>query len=90
MENIPTIGFLSLSVASVIFGLLLDRVGPRVVAVSGLACSTCGYLLFAYAPSDNYLKWAMALMAGGGIGPYLANITFAVRTSCKFFAHGNL
>ena len=84
-ERIPTLGFLALSAASVVFGLMLDSVGPRVVATLGCLVMTGGNLLLAFSPSDEWLAWAVFCISFGGIGPYLSNITFAVQ--CTFLSN---
>jgi len=74
-----------LSIGSVGFGLLLDRAGPRITAVSGLLMSVLGNSLMGYAHSellpgergDIAKVVGLSLIAAGGIAPYLSNMNIA-------------
>ena len=74
-------GFIALSVFSVVFGLALDRIGPRLTAFLGLLLAVVGNLLMAFTTGLDTVLPALACIAGGGIGPYLANMSFGNLTS---------
>ena len=59
----------------VLFGLLLDVMGPRLTAACGLAISTVGNLLMAFAPWEAHWMFlpAFILLGLGGMGPFVAS-----------------
>jgi MFS family permease len=72
-------GFIALSVTSTLFGLAVDRFGPRVTVLCGISMSVVGNILFALSDWDkfNAFSWGYALIGGGGIAPFLCHFNFA-------------
>jgi MFS family permease len=78
LERIFNSSFIALSVMSVVFGLMLDKFGPRISAFVGILMSLTGNLLFAFSDwksFDGFLA-GYALIAGGGIAPFLCHFNF--------------
>lgn len=63
------------SVGTVVYGLTLDRWGPRLNAFSGALIIGIGYLLFGLSDSKTFDAFipGYALMAFGGIGVFVSN-----------------
>jgi MFS family permease len=79
LQRIFNTSFIALSVMSTIFGLAVDRIGPRFTVLCGIAMSITGNVLFAFADWEkfNAFVWGYAFIAGGGIAPFLCHFNFA-------------
>lgn len=79
LQNIVNTSFIALSLSSVVFGLSVDWIGPRLTASLGLLLSIAGNLLMAFSDSASFDAFlpGFGLIAAGGIGPYLSVMNFA-------------
>jgi MFS family permease len=68
---------ISLSVASVLFGVMIDYAGSRWAFIIGLIVAAAGNLCLALSSEPFTLILGFSLIAGGGIGPYLGAMAIA-------------
>jgi predicted MFS family arabinose efflux permease len=68
---------ISLSVASVLFGVMIDHAGARCAFITGLLVAAVGNLCLALSSAPYVLILGFSLIAGGGIGPYLGAMAIA-------------
>ena len=62
-EDLFNAGFVALSVASVVFGLMIDALGPRATATTALILSVVGNIGIAYStPQREYLVFPSFLL----------------------------
>lgn len=75
LQYVFSTGFLCLSAANAIFGVMLDILGPRVTILVGLGCSIIGNFALAMGDSHNgtglWIIIGYALIGAGGMGSYL-------------------
>ena len=72
-------GFFSLMASRIVFGVVLDVLGPRVASVSGISSVALGAILFAYANDESFDVFlvAFALMGFGGTGVHVSSFQLA-------------
>ncbi len=79
VSSAMTIGFLAMAFASMAWGSLSDRVGPRVVALTGAIALPASLALAAHAPSLTAFQLLFGLLIGGSaaaiIAPMIACVT---------------
>ncbi|HEV7254140.1 MAG TPA: MFS transporter [Mesorhizobium sp.] len=88
VSSAMTIGFLALAIASMAWGLLSDRIGPRWVVLIGSIVLTAGLALASRATSLLQFQLVFGLVVGGGTAAIFAPMMAAVTG--WFDAHRSL
>jgi MFS family permease len=74
-----TIGANASTIGTVLFGLTLDKYGPRYNALAGNLCLTLGLFLIAFSSSHSFDAFAagLGLVGLGGMANFMASFQFA-------------